>query len=422
MIRSALLSLALAIAPVDFASAQAVRVETLDGVETTGQLVDWQPGSITLETNQGEYVATAAELLGVRIGQAQAGDAAASANFTSPCVVRLHNGSVLPATQVTVAERRATIRTSFSTDELVLPTSAIELIDLAPGNVAAREAWQAAQQRELPGDLLFVLKKDGAAVDYLAGVVGAVTDEVVDFEWEGDRIPVKLSKVAGIAFYRSQNSDSARAACRVQMADGTQLAAAGMLVADGLATIVLASGGEIKLPLEKIVSVDYSLGKIAYLGDLRPLQSRWTPLVGMPAAAESIAAYGEPRFNRSFSGAPIELLVADEGQPSTRRRQSFARGLALRSRTEIVYAVPRDMTRFAALAGIAPDCAAEGKVALTVSGDRDILWEGVVLGGEPPQEISVDLAGARRVRIVVDYGGNRDYGDELHLAQARFVK
>ena len=37
-------------------------------------------------------------------------------------------------------------------------------------------------------------------------------------------------------------------------------------------------------------------------------------------------------------------------------------------------------------------------------------------------EIDVELGTARRLQLVVDYGENLDYGDRLHLVEARFTK
>ena len=49
-------------------------------------------------------------------------------------------------------------------------------------------------------------------------------------------------------------------------------------------------------------------------------------------------------------------------------------------------------------------------------------WEGAIDGREPPVEIDVELGSARRLQLVVDYGKNLDYGDRLHLVEARFTK
>ena len=102
--------------------------------------------------------------------------------------------------------------------------------------------------------------------------------------------------------------------------------------------------------------------------------------------------------------------------------KSYAKGLALRSRTLLEYRIPSGMIRFAALAGIDPATASQGKVTLEISADGNLLWQGEIDGGSAPMEINVPLQKARRLRLFVDYGTNLDYGDRLHLVDARLTK
>src|SRR5690606_33765143 len=111
--------------------------------------------------------------------------------------------------------------------------------------------------------------------------------------------------------------------------------------------------------------IDFSSGKLAYLGDLKPTAVRWTPRVALPEGATTIASYGLPRNNVSYSGSPLSLQWRDDPLPNRRDLRTYARGLALRSRTELTYRIPEGMTRFVATAGIDPASASQGHVALT---------------------------------------------------------
>ena len=59
-------------------------------------------------------------------------------------------------------------------------------------------------------------------MDYLTGVIGDVTAEQADFEWDGDRVPVKLSKIAAIVFYHAKPANLPEAS--VQGVAGRRLA------------------------------------------------------------------------------------------------------------------------------------------------------------------------------------------------------
>ena len=65
---------------------------------------------------------------------------------------------------------------------------------------------------------------------------------------------------------------------------------------------------------------------------------------------------------------------------STGRTQIFSKGLALRSRTELVYRLPAGFRRFTAIAGIDPATRASGNVRLSIYGDDRPLFEADIAG------------------------------------------
>ena len=80
------------------------------------------------------------------------------------------------------------------------------------------------------------------------------------------------------------------------------------------------------------------------------------------------------------------------------------------------------MQHFSALAGIDPETANQGHVVLEIFANDRVIWQGEVAGDSRPAEILAPLNGARQLRILVDYGENLDYGDRLHLVEARMTK
>ncbi len=205
-------------------------------------------------------------------------------------------------------------------------------------------------------------------------------------------------------------------------------------------------GFSVELPVEELVSADYSFGKLVYLSDLKPLSVQWIPRVGLPSTAPTIRRYGEPRYDASFgrpdsglrgSGlrglglagarrAGKETSLTLRWQSATDPRggvlKTYAKGLAIRSRTELVYRLPPGMRHFRALAGIDPSTSLQGHVEVKLAGDRGCLWEGTIDGNHRPVEIDLDLEGSRLLTILVDYGKNLDWGDRLHLVEARVTR
>jgi alpha-galactosidase len=53
---------------------------------------------------------------------------------------------------------------------------------------------------------------------------------------------------------------------------------------------------------------------------------------------------------------------------------------------------------------------------------REALTSGVLRGGDPPQPISVDIAGAQAITLIVDYADQGDELDHANWLDARLVK
>jgi hypothetical protein len=75
-----------------------------------------------------------------------------------------------------------------------------------------------------------------------------------------------------------------------------------------------------------------------------------------------------------------------------------------------------------ATAGIDDGVEGRGHVRLTIAADGRTLFDGPVAGGDPPLPLDLDLAGATRLSILVDYGEGFDVSDHLDLGNARLVR
>jgi hypothetical protein len=272
------------------------------------------------------------------------------------------------------------------------------------------------------GDLLIIAKREGLA-RYLAGVVGDVSADDVTFDYDGQKLPVKRSKVVAISYYHAQQRSLPEASCKLTLMDGSQIPAHEVaMVDDGMLRVVTPAGIELSVSLLHVVRGDFSAGKLAYLSDLKPIEMKWTPRIATPGAASLIAEVGQPRSNVSFTESALSLGWPDESQPSGHEIRTYARGLAIRSRTDLAYRLPTGMRRFTAIAGIDPATAGQGHVVLEIRADDRVLWEGEIDGKRLPVELDLDLGTARRLQFHVDYGRNLDYGDRLHLVEARVTK
>lgn len=387
---------------------------TLDGQTVAGVVVGWDGKHIEIQTG-GEKKSLPTEGL---LDVAWIHEPAIPAGTT----IELIDGSRLSVSDVTVAKRIATAKFAGARSPLKIPTEKIRRIEFLATSSPLEAALSEVDSKQPAGDSLVIVKRDGEAMDYITGVVGDVTAEQADFKWDGEQVPVKRNKIAAIIFYHAKEAKLPETICELTLTDGSRVASRRAALTGSNVTAVLPAGPSVTFPLAQVARIDFSSGKIAYLGDLKPTAVRWTPRVALPQGATTIAAYGLPRSNVSFTGSPLSLQWKDDPLPNRRDVRTYARGMAIRSRTELTYRTPEGMARFVATAGIDPASASQGHVTLTLRGDDRVLWEGAVDGRQPPVEIDVQLGAARRLQLVVDYGENLDYGDRLHLIEARFTK
>ena len=158
-------------------------------------------------------------------------------------------------------------------------------------------------------------------------------------------------------------------------------------------------------------TVDFSNGKLVYLSDLKTDSVAWTPYFATAKPLPAMEQFYAPRFDRSVDSEPLRLADTP-----------YDKGIALHSRTEIVYRLPAGYTRFQATVGIDDVGRHAGKVRLVVRGDDSVLLELVVAGEDPPKPIDLATTGVRRLTILADFADKSGTSDCLLLCNARLSK
>jgi hypothetical protein len=418
---------------VGISSAADVTATRLDGSTTSGQLREWDNGGVLIVTPAGEQRIAADQLVSLR-GQPAT---ASSAADKSSGLVELIDGSSVPIKSITIEKSNATLSLVSSAasaeNKLQLPTSQLAAARFRQLDGTLATQWDEIRRLNAASDIVAVLKKDGKSLDYVEGVVGDVAADKIEFKLEGETQRVDRAKIAGIIYYRPDRRTKDEPRAIIHSPAGLRLTAAHIELKNSLLTVTTPAGAKLQWPIDDISLADFSTGKLLYLSDIEPASTKWTSLVGPPAAASVAAEYGQPRRDKSAYGGPLALTVSKDdtnrdGEASAepgstgQLTRTFNKGLALRSRTEIVYRLPAGYQRFITLAGIDPSTSAAGNVRLVISGDERVLLETEIEGNKPPQSIQLDIAGVKRLKFLVDYGQNLDTGDWLNLCEARIAK
>ena len=378
-----------------FLAAPPVEVTTLKGEPHVGSLERLGVEELVLKTPTGSVTIPAAELLAIRVPSGTTAPAAAETSVE----VRLTDGTRLLVSSFVSTGTEAAIEHP-QLGAIKLPMTVVKSVRFAAVDPKVDVAWNQLLDRTVKKDQVAVRKGD--VLDHLDGVIGSLDAATVKFQLDGDEIPVKRERVFGLIYARRENLSN-KAVAAVDLASGDRLAAKAVSFDGEAWKVKLASGADVSVPGSLVQTVDFSLGKIAYLSNLEPRDVKYTPFFDF---------VWEYRRDRSLDGKSLSL-----------GNKVYAKGLALHSLTVLKYRLGGDYRRFQAVMGIDDDIRVAGNVDVVIKGDGRPLFKGTARVNQPPQPLDLDVTGVVELEITVDYGEDKlDIGDRLHLADAKVVK
>jgi hypothetical protein len=378
-------------------------VRTLAGETLTGAILKLDEQGIIVDTADGEKSVDLERLAGLAPKQLQA-----QSNGQPAVWVSLADKSLLVGADYVAREGRARIA-STGGDVFELPTQDVVAVRLQPDNEAIAAQWERILDRAADSDLLVVRKDE--VLDFHRGMVRNVSESTIEFQTGADILNVKRTKVFGIVYYHPVGRVLPNPICRLTDASGSIWVLRSLSLDEGTLKGTTLLGVEVNRPLISVVRVDFSQGKIVYLSDLEPESVHWLPYLGAARPLATRSEWYSPRKDTNLNGSPLELSG-----------KVYPKGLALHSRTELVYRLPAGFQRFKTLVGIDDAVRPRGHVRLVIRADDRVLEELTVTGVDKAIPLDLDISGAGRLAILVDFGDDLDVADHLDLCEARIVK
>ncbi len=380
----------------------AFEAATLDGRTVVGPIVELTSQRLTIAAGSGRVSIPTTQLLTVLPKQNPA------AAGVVGVVVQLADGSVIQGRQYVADGSRA--RITLAGGEVVEPPTGIVQTVLCGllQTAELKSDWARLTSMKTDADLLIV--RSGSGLDYQKGILHEVTEDVVRFDLDGKVLPAKRAKVFGLVYHHGAAVAMRSPICRITDAAGSLWVVQSLSLGDKLQWTTPA-GVSAAQPLENIARIDFSAGKLLYLSDLKPDSIAWTPFFAASEPPAAMKRFYAPRFDRGFDSPMLRLGHVD-----------YQKGIALHSRTQLVYRLPERFSRFLAVAGIADAVRPAGKVRLVLRGDDKVLFEAAFAGGDKPRPLDVDVTGVRRLTILVDFEDGINRGDHLLLCNARMSK
>lgn len=385
-----------------------------------GELRSWDAAQVVVTTPKGDEAINTQDILSLRWGAGPTDNVAVKSVNE---VVELSDGSQLPALEYESASSKSSFKLAGSNAAVEVERRQLAAVQLKPLEGELAKQWTEIRDLKPAADMLILLKKDGKSLDYIEGVLGAVTPDKIEFELDGDKMQINRGKVAGMVYFQREAAAEADPHLAVRGRGGLRAnATAAELMGDGSLAIETPAGVKLRLPLDEVYLADFSAGKLVYVSDLEAGAENWSPLVAWPKAASIASEYGKVRRDTSAYGGPLTLRTDERSASPNPSSQSFSKGLALRSRSEVSYRLPAGFRRLNAVAGIDPSGNGDGNVRLQIIGDDRTLFEADVAAADAPRPIDIDIAGVKRLKFVVDFGQNLDTGDWLNLCDLRILK
>jgi len=370
----------------------------LAGQKVSGRLVALTKKGVTVEAKGGRVEVPAAEVLDIQFRLPS--DAVPEVVKPAAAWVQLNDGSRIGCRGLAATPRQVKLQTEHLGD-LTVPAARVTSVRFGKAGRGVIESWRDLLGREIKRDRLVILK--GKTLDYLDGVVGAIDEKQVKFLLDGDEIPVPLMRVYGIIFFRKSAATSAAGTvCRAALRSGDSFGLASVSVEGTRCRGTLVSGTAVNVSVQKIDRLDFAASRIVYLSAITPRDVEHVPYFDVT---------WKYRRDRNLDGGPLKV-----------GGKRFARGLAMHSKTRLVYSLAARHRRFQAWMGIDALVGRRGNVHVVISADGKTLLETDVKGTDKPRLVDLDVAGRRELQILVDFGGDLDIADHLDLADARLIR
>jgi len=252
-------------------------------------------------------------------------------------------------------------------------------------------------------DLLLARSKDGEVVA-IAGVVEGVKDNKLTFNYQGRARALPMKQVEGLILAaRPGPAPPSEVRPTFSMAGGIALSGRWTAIEAATWRVETPWGQVVKLPAAEVRGVRVRGGRMAYLSDLEPSKVEEVPYFG----------------RRS----PYRKDVNLDGDPLRLDGQVVAKGLAVHSRSSLTYDLDRRYATFEALVGFDDSALKKGRVACRVLADGKEIYANPDLRADaPPVRLSLPVAGADQLRLVVDFGPDEDTGDRVIWGNARLFR
>ncbi len=241
--------------------------------------------------------------------------------------------------------------------------------------------------------------------DEVTGLVTGLENDTLRITTDAGPTDVALRRIVAVLFTPTAKKPPARQGFRAWagLSDGSRLLVTKLLIAGHSLEMTGIGGQTWRAAAGELVSLQPLGGRAVYLSDLRPTRYRHVPYLNL-----SWPYYDDHNVTGGLLRCGGRL---------------YLKGLGVHSAARLGYALDGSYRRFQAELGIDDSTGGRGSVEFRILVDGRQRWaSGPIRGGAAPVPVSIDLAGAKRLELVVDFGERGDELDHADWLDARLAK
>lgn len=241
--------------------------------------------------------------------------------------------------------------------------------------------------------------------DQLSGRLDVIHDNAARLTTEVGPVDVKTERIRALVFnpglVQRPRSEGLRAI--VGFRDGSRLVAQQLVVDQTSVRVTGMDGRAWNASPEEFVFLQPLGGRVVYLSDLKAAAYRHIPYLTLAWPYHT---------DRNVLGSLLRV-----------GGRLYLKGLGMHSASRLTYLLPKSAQRFQAELAIDDSTEGSGSVRFRVFVDgREKYTSPTVRGGQAPLPISVDLAGAKRLDLIVEFADRADQQDHADWLGARVSK
>lgn len=287
------------------------------------------------------------------------------------------------------------------TGEVSIPLACVQGIVMDPDASEAQVRIYAGKitAKNRQADQVFL--KNG---DMIVGVFQEIVGHQVKIERDGKPMSLARDLVGAIAFDPSlvDYKPTADFYGQIRLLDGSVINVTNGSSDDRRLSAQAAFGATIDIERDSLADLSFRNGRVAYLSDLEPTKAEAEPFLDDRM---------EHRIDRSVLGTALKV----DGH-------TYAKGIGVRSRSVLTYTLA-NYERFEAVAGLDALAGSEASVRFRVEVDgRSAFDSGEMTSASGGKKVDVSVAGAKELKLIVEYASRGDVQDFADWCDARLVR